>query len=94
MLNRPHPGGRPGHPWARELIPLMVRDLKRARVADLQRFYKNRTGRSVSQSTLKKYCELLAEEGALERDVEIDNRATMPAGCLKRRWQMVWYTLP
>ena len=76
----------------RHFIPEAIKTLGRARPRDLERFFKETFAHSVTDDTLRKYADLLVDEGLLRREVIIDNRddETTPA---QRRYRMVWYML-
>jgi len=76
----------------RHFIPEAIKTLGRARPRDLERFFRETFARSVTDDTLRKYADLLVDEGLLRREVIIDNRGgeTTPA---QRHYRMVWYML-
>jgi len=97
VLDFPHPkakGGRPPHP-VKDLLPMMIGHLGRARLCDLQQYYEThvRPGDTVSNHTIKRHCEELVAQGVLKREVELDSTSKVIDGSRSRSWQMTWYSL-
>jgi hypothetical protein len=88
MINQKDRGGRPSHKVIKHLIPYIVKELGMANAAMIRRKYELDTGRNTSKPTIKKYAEILADEGILKREVIVDN-----SNSKKRRYLLIMYSL-
>ena len=91
----PNFGARKGRPsyaeFLRHFIPEAVRVLGRARPCDLERYFQETFGRRITDDTMRKYAEKLAEEGVLRREVIVDNALKGEPETAARHWRMIWY---
>jgi hypothetical protein len=74
--------------FMRHFIVDAIKTLGRARPRDLERCFQEAFGRRVCDDTLKRYADILVDEGILRREPIVDN-----AGSERRRYRMTWYLL-
>lgn len=93
IQNIKHNGGRPPKTEIKNRLQYLLRNLKGGTPGIIQKEYIKSTGEKISQHTIEKYLELLADEKFLHRKVLSDNKNLVDLKEKKRRRRIILYRL-